>query len=295
MSLQVKRVLEEAVKILKDNNIDEAIIKAKIVLCMVLKIEKEYIIINDSKEMAKEDEEKYFQYINKLKNGIPLQYITNNQEFMKLNFFVDENVLIPRADTEILVEEVISLANDDKNKILDVCTGSGAIAVSLAKYIKNSNVMAIDISKEALKIAEKNAFNNNVNIKFIESDLFNNLEENDFDIIVSNPPYIRENVINELSIEVKHEPKIALDGGKDGLDFYRKLSSESDKYLREDGYLCLEIGYDQKNEVIEILKNEKKYKNIYSKKDLFGNDRIIIAQKVGEWNVFFIWCKRRIK
>lgn len=280
--MQVKRVLEEAVKILKDNNIDEAIIKAKIVLCMVLKIEKEYIIINDSKEMAKEDEEKYFQYINKLKNGIPLQYITNNQEFMKLNFFVDENVLIPRADTEILVEEVISLANDDKNKILDVCTGSGAIAVSLAKYIKNSNVMAIDISKEALKIAEKNAFNNNVNIKFIESDLFNYLEENDFDIIVSNPPYIRENVINELSIEVKHEPKIALDGGKDGLDFYRKLSSESYKYLKEDGYLCLEIGYDQKNEVIEILKNEKKYKNIYSKKDLFGNDRIIIAQKVGE-------------
>lgn len=280
--MQIKRVLEEAVKILKDNNIDEAIIKAKIVLCMVLKIEKEYIIINDSKEMAKEDEEKYFQYINKLKNGIPLQYITNNQEFMKLNFFVDENVLIPRADTEILVEEVISLANDDKNKILDVCTGSGAIAVSLAKYIKNSNVMAIDISKEALKIAEKNAFNNNVNIKFIESDLFNNLEENDFDIIVSNPPYIRENVINELSIEVKHEPKIALDGGKDGLDFYRKLSSESYKYLKEDGYLCLEIGYDQKNEVIEILKNEKKYKNIYSKKDLFGNDRIIIAQKVGE-------------
>lgn len=280
--MQVKRVLEEAVKILKDNNIDEAIIKAKIVLCMVLKIEKEYIIINDSKEMAKEDEEKYFQYINKLKNGIPLQYITNNQEFMKLNFFVDENVLIPRADTEILVEEVISLANDDKNKILDVCTGSGAIAVSLAKYIKNSNVMALDISKEALKIAEKNAFNNNVNIKLIESDLFNNLEENDFDIIVSNPPYIRENVINELSIEVKHEPKIALDGGKDGLDFYRKLSSESYKYLKEDGYLCLEIGYDQKNEVIEILKNEKKYKNIYSKKDLFGNDRIIIAQKVGE-------------
>lgn len=280
--MQIKRVLEEAVKILKDNNIDEAIIKAKIVLCMVLKIEKEYIIINDSKEMAKEDEEKYFQYINKLKNGIPLQYITNNQEFMKLNFFVDENVLIPRADTEILVEEVISLANDDKNKILDVCTGSGAIAVSLAKYIKNSNVMAIDISKEALKIAEKNSFNNNVNIKFIESDLFNNLEENDFDIIVSNPPYIRENVINELSIEVKHEPKIALDGGKDGLDFYRKLSSESYKYLKEDGYLCLEIGYDQKNEVIGILKNEKKYKNIYSKKDLFGNDRIIIAQKVGE-------------
>lgn len=280
--MQVKRVLEEAVKILKDNNIDEAIIKAKIVLCMVLKIEKEYIIINDSKEMAKEDEEKYFQYINKLKNGIPLQYITNNQEFMKLNFFVDENVLIPRADTEILVEEVISLANVDKNKILDVCTGSGAIAVSLAKYIKNSNVMALDISKEALKIAEKNAFNNNVNIKLIESDLFNNLEENDFDIIVSNPPYIRENVINELSIEVKHEPKIALDGGKDGLDFYRKLSSESYKYLKEDGYLCLEIGYDQKNEVIEILKNEKKYKNIYSKKDLFGNDRIIIAQKVGE-------------
>ena len=280
--MQIKRILEEAVNILKDNNIEEARIKAKIVLCMVLKIEKEYIIINESREMKKEDEEKYFQYINKLKNGIPLQYITNKQEFMKLNFFVNENVLIPRADTEILVEEVISLSSGNKDKILDVCTGSGAIAVSLAKYIKNSNVIALDISKEALKIAEKNALDNNVSIKFIESDLFNNLKENNFDIIVSNPPYIKEDVINKLSIEVKHEPKIALDGGKDGLDFYRKLSSESYKYLKKDGYLCLEIGYDQKNEVIKILKNEEKYKNIYSKKDLFGNDRIIIAQKVGE-------------
>ena len=280
--MKIEELLRYGKEKLEKQKVEDTSIISRILMQYVLKIDRNKLIINKNDNVDINKENEYKEYIEKIIKGKPVQYITNNQEFMKLNFFVDENVLIPRADTEILVEEVISLANDDKNKILDVCTGSGAIAVSLAKYIKNSNVMAIDISKEALKIAEKNAFNNNVNIKFIESDLFNNLEENDFDIIVSNPPYIRENVINELSIEVKHEPKIALDGGKDGLDFYRKLSSESYKYLKEDGYLCLEIGYDQKNEVIEILKNEKKYKNIYSKKDLFGNDRIIIAQKVGE-------------
>ena len=200
---------------------------------------------------------------------------------MKLNFFVNENVLIPRQDTEILVEEVISIAkNINANKILDMCTGSGAIAVSLAKYLPQTEIVAVDISSDALKIAKKNAINNEVEnqITFINSDLFVNLNEEKFDIIVSNPPYIKRNVIEYLDKEVKKEPHIALDGGDDGLYFYKKIISESYQYLKYKGYLCLEIGFDQKIDVIELIENEEKFENIYSKKDLYDNDRIIIAR-----------------
>ena len=200
---------------------------------------------------------------------------------MKLNFYVDKNVLIPRADTEILVEEVISIAKKiNAKKFLDLCTGSGAIAVSLAKYIAKSQVTAVDISEKALNVAEKNAISNNVEsqITFVKSDLFENLPKDKYDIIVSNPPYIKKSVISTLSKEVRNEPTIALDGGKDGLNFYRKILKEGYEYLKYRGYICLEIGYDQKYDVIELIENEGKYTNTYSKKDLFDNDRIIITR-----------------
>ena len=268
---------------------------------------------------------------------------------MGLDFYVDENVLIPQPDTEILVEEVLKIADnikksnthnatikfakttekrnelsdetadekntskirknndDDKIKIIDLCTGSGAIAISLDKILNKSSeednaeklkeeycncnkkavknqkcgntiIFASDISSNALEVAEKNNESNGTNVKFVLSDLFENIEENKFNIIVSNPPYIRTDVIKELSRQVKHEPKIALDGGKDGLDFYRNIINEAPKYLRANGYLCLEIGFDQKESVINILKNTDKYCNIKAKKDLTGNDRCIIAQ-----------------
>ena len=199
---------------------------------------------------------------------------------MKLNFFVDENVLIPRPDTEILVEEVIKIAKKTKaKKILDLCTGSGAIAVSLAKYLGDVEITAIDISSKSLQIAIKNAKSNQVEdkITFIESDLFSNITDDKYDIIVSNPPYIRKDVINTLTKEVQKEPKIALDGGEDGLEFYRKIVCESDKYLKFRGYLCLEIGFDQKNDVINIINNERKYVGTYCKKDLYDNDRIVVT------------------
>ena len=212
--------------------------------------------------------------------GIPIQYITNIQEFMKLDFYVDENVLIPQPDTEILVEEVIKYYKDTTCKVLDLCTGSGAIGISIAKYIEDSNVMATDISNKALQIAKLNAEKNLVHKKmeFVESDLFENIVQNKFNVIVSNPPYIRTSEINKLDMQVQNEPHIALDGGNDGLFFYRIIAKNAYKFLEESGRLFLEIGYDQKDDVIQLLQSTNMYKNIYSKKDLGGNDRIIVAE-----------------
>ena len=239
------------------------------------------MIIHDEEEVDEVLVNKYNDNIDKLINNIPLQYITNHQEFMKLDFYVDENVLIPRADTEILVEEVINNCNREKKyKILDLCTGSGAIGISLARYIKSSEVVCADISKCGLEIAKKNARKNNVNnIKFVCSNMFRNIKDK-FDIIVSNPPYIKRNVIAELEKEVQNEPNIALDGGIDGLDFYRIISSETYKYLNEGGGLFIEIGYDQKEEVVNIIQETKEYVEIQTKKDLSGNNRMVMAKKV---------------
>ena len=266
---------------LKNQNIEEPKMKSILLMQYVLKQTRQYVIVNDMEQLEKNKEKQYFQGINILKKGIPIEHITHQKEFMKLNFFVDKNVLIPRQDTEILVEEVIKIGQKtNAKKILDLCTGSGAIAVSLAKYLPNTEITAIDISNEALKIAKKNAISNNVEeqITFISSDMFTNLNEEKFDIIVSNPPYIKTDVIRNLDIQVKNDPHIALDGGKDGLDFYRKIINNANKYLKYNGYLCLEIGFDQKIDVIELIENTEKFEGTYSKKDLYDNDRIIVTQ-----------------
>lgn len=266
---------------LKNSNIESPKLKSRLLMQFTLNKPRQYVIVNDMEELKKNDEKKYFDAIFKIRKGIPLEHITHQKEFMKLNFFVDENVLIPRQDTEVLVEEVIKIAQKiNARKILDLCTGSGAIAVSLAKYLPEIEISAIDISNEALKIAKKNAINNQVEnqITFISSDLFTNLNDEKFDIIVSNPPYIKSNVIESLDEEVKKEPYLALDGGKDGLYFYKKIIKESYQYLKYGGYLCLEIGFDQKIDVIELIENEEKFENTYSKKDLYDNDRIVVTR-----------------
>ena len=269
---------------LKNENIEEPKLKSRLLIQYVLNETRQYVIVNDMEDLEKNKEKQYFEGIKILKKGIPIEHITHQKEFMKLNFFVDKNVLRPRQDTEILVEEVIKIAKRiNAKKILDLCTGSGAIAVSLAKYLPQTEITAIDISNDALKIAKKNAVSNNVEnqITFISSDMFTNLNEEKFDIIVSNPPYIKTNVIKELDIQVKNEPYIALDGGEDGLDFYKKIINESYQYLKCNGYLCLEIGFDQKFDVIELIENAEKFEGTYSKKDLFDNDRIIITRMRG--------------
>lgn len=275
--MNIKELLESGKKVLNENNIEESNLKCKILLSHIMKVEKEYFIIHDLENVDKETETKFKNGIEKLINNIPIQYITKNQEFMKLNFYVDENVLIPQPDTEILVEQVLKVAKKD-DKILDLCTGSGAIGICVAKSLNNENITLSDISKNALEIAKKNAENNGVNLKFIESDLFENIKEKDFDIIVSNPPYIETKIIDTLSEEVKNEPIIALDGGEDGLEFYRKIAMQAKNYLKENGKLFLEIGYNQKDSVSKILKSEN-YKDIECIKDLGNNYRVIKCRR----------------
>ena len=266
---------------LKNSNLESPKLKARLLMQFLLNKPRQYVIVNDMQELETKTEKQYFQAIKLMREGVPLEHITHQKEFMKLNFFVDENVLIPRQDTEILVEEVIKISKRiNARKILDLCTGSGAIAVSLAKYIPKSEITAIDISNNALKIAKKNAITNEVEnqITFINSNMFENLSNEKFDIIVSNPPYIKTEEIKKLDAEVQKEPQIALDGGKDGLDFYRKIIKDGYQYLKYGGYICLEIGYDQKIDVIELIENEEKFENTYTKKDLYDNDRIIVTR-----------------
>ena len=279
--MTIRETLRKGMIILKSNGITEPNLKSRLVMQYVLKKPREYLIVYDGEILTLRQEVDYFKLIKRIASGIPVQHITHRQEFMKMDFYVDENVLIPRPDTEILVEEVIKIAKRiNAKKILDLCTGSGAIAVSIAKYIKDSQITAVDISEKALNIANKNAKENGVEgqITFVKSNLFENLANDKYDMIVSNPPYIKQGLIKKLDKEVQKEPEIALNGGVDGLDFYRKIIKKAYEFLKFNGYLCFEIGFDQKEDVIKLLEEEKKYINIYAKKDLCDNDRIVIAK-----------------
>lgn len=267
----VKEVLNVGRSILAKNNID--LMEARLLLSCVLGVRKEDIIkIN---ECTDEEFAKFLLFIERRVSGEPYAYIVGHKEFMGLDFFVNSNVLIPREDTEVLVEKVISL---EKKKILDMCTGSGCIAVSLAKFIEGASVFAADISEEALNVAKSNAEKNNVLVNFVHSDLFNNINDK-FDVIVSNPPYIKTDVIDSLQIEVKKEPFIALDGGKSGLDFYKKIVELAPNFLNKNGVLAFEIGFDQAFDVSQMM--EKDFENIEVIKDFGGNDRVVIGSLRG--------------
>ena len=248
-------------------------------------VDRLYIHLNLHKELTKEQLDSFNEMIEDRLKGRPIAYIVNNREFMGLDFYVEEGVLIPRPDTEPLVEEVIELVKGKENlKIVDIGTGSGAITVSLAKYIKDCQVYSLDISDKALSIGLKNAISNEVEdkINFIKSNIFSGIEDKglELDVIVSNPPYIRRADINTLHTQVKdYEPYIALEGGEDGLNFYRDITRESVKYLKDKGILAFEVGHDQAEDVSEILKHNG-YTNIYTKKDLQGIDRVVIGFKL---------------
>ena len=279
--MTIKELLNQGTIMLKNEDVDGPKNKARAILQYTLKKSKEYTIIYDTKEVTQKQRDEFVKNIKRLISGEPLQYITGVQEFMKINFIVTKDVLIPQPDTEILVEEAIKIANRlDNPLILDLCTGSGAIAVSLAKNIPNAKIVATDISKRALEIARQNAKLNGVlnNIDFIESNLFDKIKNIKFDIIVSNPPYIETDEIRKLPKDVRQEPTIALDGGKDGLDFYRKIFAKGNEYLNRQGFLCVEIGYNQKEAVRKIIEKKERYVQTYCIKDLCQNDRVIVTQ-----------------
>lgn len=278
--MKIKDLIEYGKNNLIKEDVNESYRLSRRLLSFILNVDDIYLVINSYTDVERSIELKYKEKIELLKSGVPIQYITNKQEFMGLEFYVDENVLIPQPDTEILVEEVLKDIQDrsKKYKILDLCTGSGAIGISIANNLKKSIIHMCDISEKALQIAYKNSKNNNVDkiCKIIKSDMFENINEK-YDVIVSNPPYIVTKVINNLSIEVQNEPHIALDGGEDGLMFYKIIANNAYKYLNKNGILALEIGYDQKENVIKLLNVIGKYENIHCIKDYNGKDRVIKA------------------
>lgn len=217
--------------------------------------------------------------------GFPLQYILGEVEFFGLILKVDKRVFIPRPETEILVERAIAIVQSSEfraQRILDIGTGSGCIAISLSKFVKNAEVTAIDISNAALEIAKQNAFLNNVKVNFLTSDLFSNyqLPTTNYELIISNPPYVRSQDIKHLQKELKYEPRIALDGGCGGLDFYRRIIQDAPGFLKKDGLLLMEIGFGQCNKIKNLLQMSHNFEIIDTVKDYSGIERVIAARLI---------------
>lgn len=249
---------------------------AWLLMSAVCRIDRNFYYVYGNEEMKEEQEKEYMALLEKRAERIPLQYITGEQDFMGLTFKVNPGVLIPRQDTEILVEEALKAVTPGM-EVLDLCTGSGCIAVSLAKFVPGAKVQGVDISPEALKVSEENARRNGVNVHFFLSDMFGQVEGK-FDVIVSNPPYIPTGEIQGLMPEVKDfEPRLALDGKEDGLWFYRILAGEGKKYLKPGGTLMVEIGCDQGKDVSRIFKDNG-YCDIKVRKDLAGLDRVVTGK-----------------
>lgn len=278
----IGELLDFGSKTLKNKGIDTYILDSQLLLCMVLGKDKIYIITNRNKEVSIKDEKEYLDLIEKRSKKMPMKYILGETEFMGLNFDVEEGVLIPRGDTEILVEELLSIIKDDENlEVCDLCSGSGAIGISLATYRKNIKVDEIDNFSIPEKVTKSNISKHSLDnrVKFIKSDLLKEpiKEGKKYDLIVSNPPYIRASEIGKLMDDVKlYEPHTALDGGEDGLVFYRRIIDESKIVLKENGILAFEIGHDQGLDV-RILMEEAGFKNVKLVKDLAGLDRVLLG------------------
>lgn len=272
--MKYQQALKIAEQKLIEQNIEDASIDAWLLMEHITGMSRARYYVDCFSEMSEEQEKAYFECIEKRMHRIPLQHITGVQEFMGLIFSVNEHVLVPRQDTEILVESVDKLVKNKEASVLDMCTGSGCIAISLKVRNPQISCTAVDISDEALKMAVKNAQNHQCDIKFIKSDMFTDVD-GEFDIIVSNPPYIPTHVIEELEEEVRlHDPFGALDGKEDGLYFYRILASESKHYLKNNGKIYMEIGHDQSESVEKLLK-EAGFEEIRTQKDLAGLDRVV--------------------
>ena len=280
-TLTLKQLYKVGTVKLAEEGIEEFSLDAWYLLEYVTGVSKAMYFAEPERAVSEENADRYIDCIRRRAAHIPLQHITGEQEFMGYPFCVNEHVLIPRQDTEILVEEAIQVMRP-KMKVLDMCTGSGCIVLSILKmcrekyYLTDLQGIGADVSEEALKVARENGRRLEVPVTWIQSDLFAKIpEEEKYDVIVSNPPYIETAVIDTLQEEVRlHDPYIALDGKEDGLYFYRRIISEAGKYLKTQGKLMFEIGCDQAEAVEELMKNAG-YEQITVKKDLAGLDRVV--------------------
>lgn len=279
--MKIFQLIKEACNILNGINLPQ--LDAEVILSYVLKRDRIYLYMNRDSELGEDIVNEFFKLIERRKNGEPVQYIVGIQEFMSLDFIVRPGVLIPRGDTEILVEEALKKLEGMKNPIVvDVGCGSGAISVSIARYRTDATVYSLDILDTPLEVtginAEKNGVRGRINI--IKSDMLSGLDKkliNSIDAIISNPPYIREDVIPNLMREVRDfEPHTALSGGADGLYFYREITKEALSFIKPGGFIAYEIGYDQGVEVKNILMKNG-FSDVYSLKDLSGNDRVVMG------------------
>ena len=272
--VKLRDAYKKAQEILKENGIEDFKPDAFFLIEGIFKVKRAELL---------SDKEVDFTVLEKALErrikGEPCAYITGETEFMGLPFKVNKNVLIPRQDTENLIELLLERTKKGA-KVLDLCTGSGCIGISLKKYIENSSVTMVDVSDEAIKVAKENAQLNNAEVKIIKDDVLKpSFEYEKYDLIVSNPPYIEKEVVETLEKTVKDfEPRLALDGGKDGLVFYRKIAKDFKKYLKTNGRIAFEIGYNQGDTVFKILE-ENQYKNIEVIKDYNNNNRIVTGEQ----------------
>ena len=271
--MEYRKLYEWGLSKLQNVGIEEAALDARLLLEYVCKTDRNTLLVHGDRPVAEEEQSLYEEYIGKRESHVPLQYIIGEQEFMGLSFQVNENVLIPRQDTEILTEEVLRELSDGMD-VLDMCTGSGCILLSLLNYSNDCHGVGADISEKALEVAEENNRRLKKDAVFVQSNLFEKVEGK-FDIIVSNPPYIPSDVIPTLMEEVKtYEPMSALDGKEDGLYFYREIVKQAGEYLNRGGKLFFEIGCEQAEDVSKLLVDAG-YKEVQVVKDLAGLDRVV--------------------
>lgn len=277
---KIGELLKEGYQILKEEGIESYALDCDLLLGKVVKKDRLFLLLNRDYELNHKEIDEFYRLLTLRKNKMPIKYMLGECEFMELPFYIREGVLIPRPDTEILVECAMEEIKKNKFKdICDVCCGSGIIGITIAKLLKDVNVKCSDISHIAYEVTSENIKRLGVGerVQVIESDLLGKFIENKerFDVVVSNPPYIRKNVIGTLMEDVKNfEPYEALCGGEDGLNFYREITSQSLKLLNNGGMLLFEIGYDQKDSVSNILK-ENGFVEVECLKDLSGKDRVI--------------------
>ena len=280
--MKIKDIINYGVAMIK--NTESPSLETQMMIAKVIEKDRLYIMLNLEEDIDESKVEIIKTMIDKRKNSYPLQYILGEREFWGMDFKVSEGVLIPRQDTEILIEETLKKLKDNKHKSnlkgFEIGVGSGIISITLLKEIETLTMIGVDINDKAIELTKANALKHEVNDRLciLKSNLFEKInKENQFDFIISNPPYIETKVIDSLKEDIKkHEPKLALDGGEDGLDFYRAIIEQSKPYISPEGFIAFEIGYNQAEAVKKIFV-ENGYPNVTIAKDLAGFDRVVIG------------------